>query len=340
MTKPIAIWFTDFWHEENEAAIRQNDLYRLLDKHFPLALDRQSPDFVIYSDVGDRFRSFTCTRIYCGGENVRPDFSECDFAFSFDNTDERNFRFPPYLIQGAEEGRGLLTYMSNQRRDVADMFADKTQFCNFIYHNPDCGERNHFQKLLSRYKKVDSAGRVFHDTPGLAPRDPECRPEDKISFIRNYKFTIAFENESHPGYTTEKIFHPSTAGSVPIYWGNPHIAREFNPASFINCHDFPSFQDVVKKVVEIDMDDDEYKKYLSASPFIGENIIQAELEKALARFQDIFSCPLASPVAQSTWNRSFGVIPRSFSRRMTRNLRRKRKRLQYNAALLIRTQRL
>ena len=28
------------------------------------------------------------------------------------------------------------------------------------------------------------------------------------------------------------------AGSIPIYFGNPEIARHFNPRSFINAHDY------------------------------------------------------------------------------------------------------
>lgn len=37
--------------------------------------------------------------------------------------------------------------------------------------------------------------------------------------MRRYKFTIAFENQSYPGYVTEKIADALMAGTVPIYWG-------------------------------------------------------------------------------------------------------------------------
>lgn len=38
------------------------------------------------------------------------------------------------------------------------------------------------------------------------------------------------------------------AGTIPIYWGNPDISREFNSASFINCHDFPTLDDAAAYV--------------------------------------------------------------------------------------------
>ncbi len=164
--------------------------------------------------------------------------------------------------------------------------------------------------------------------------------ESKPPFIRQYKFTIAFENESCPGYTTEKIIHALAAGSVPIYWGNPDVARLFNPSAFINCHDFSSFEEVVEKILSIDDNDNDYKHYLSASPFAGDNnVINRESERAIARFQEIFSRPVTPPVAHSVRNRSSGRVPRSCFRRLARWLRRKRKSMHYVLALLLRRKR-
>ena len=44
-------------------------------------------------------------------------------------------------------------------------------------------------------------------------------------------FTIAFKNDSYPGYTTEKIYEPMYVNSLPIYSGNPLVYRDFNPAT-------------------------------------------------------------------------------------------------------------
>ena len=334
MNRPIALWFSDFYHAETAEAIKGEHLYRFLADHFHITLNQNDPDFLIYSDAGDRFRSFSCTRIYCTGENARPNFSECDFAFSFDNTDEKNFRMPLFITGNL--GKALQDVFA-QRASAAEMFDAKKKFCNFIYKNPHCPQRNQFFRLLSKYKKIDAAGLLFRNTSGLVGRfHPECW-EQKLPFIREYKFTIAFENESHPGYTTEKIIHALAAGSVPIYWGNPHVAHTFNPAAFINCHDFSRFEEVVEKIVALDRDDHEYKTYLSASPFTdNRDILKIQSEKTLERFQEIFSRPIAIPVAQSASNSFWGRIPLSFFRRLTRHLRRRRKSLQYVLALLIR----
>ena len=66
---------------------------------------------------------------------------------------------------------------------------------------------------LSKYKQVDSGGRTLNNIGGPV--------EDKMEFIKDYRFVISFENAEYPGYTTEKIIQPMFVDSIPIYWGNP-----------------------------------------------------------------------------------------------------------------------
>jgi len=77
----------------------------------------------------------------------------------------------------------------------------------------------------------------------------------KIEFLKRYKFNIAFENASLPGYTTEKIVEPMAARCLPIYWGNPLIEREFNPKSFLNYFDFRDDDALIEKIIEFDESD-------------------------------------------------------------------------------------
>jgi hypothetical protein len=156
--------------------------------------------------------------------------------------------------------------------------------------------RDRFFQLLSEYKRVDSAGRHLKNMgTGITDRYSADYPVSKVEFQRNYKFSIAFENSSSPGYTTEKIMHAFVANTVPIYWGNPLIAREFNPKSFINCHDFKSLEDVVRRVAELDKDDGQYLAMLN-EPCLHGNVIPDELkeEKVLEFFTHIFSQPTAA----------------------------------------------
>lgn len=120
---------------------------------------------------------------------------------------------------------------------VAAWLARPRRFCNFFYSN--CVSfREDFCRTLARYKPVDCPGRSLRTMPPIdEPQSHAGKWSRKREFLSGYKFTVAFENSSAPGYHTEKILDPMLAGSIPIYWGDPGIARQFNPRSFINAWD-------------------------------------------------------------------------------------------------------
>jgi hypothetical protein len=118
-----------------------------------------------------------------------------------------------------------------------------------------------------------------------------------LEFLRPCKFNIAFENGSTPGYTTEKITDAMRAGCVPIYWGNPRIAEEFNPGSFLNYFDFPSEEALIEKIIELDQDDAKYMEYLR-QPFFHNNQPNEFFshKRLLDFFERIFTTPI-TPVS-------------------------------------------
>ncbi|KOX68777.1 Alpha-(1,3)-fucosyltransferase 11 [Melipona quadrifasciata] len=76
-----------------------------------------------------------------------------------------------------------------------------------------------------KYIRVDSYGTCLNNAQ-LDKRLKEnyleiLNNEDFLSFIANYKFTIAFENAVCDDYITEKLWRPLTVGSIPIYYGSP-----------------------------------------------------------------------------------------------------------------------
>lgn len=148
----------------------------------------------------------------------------------------------------------------HQRHDLGFFTQEsqsKKKFCNFLYSNGRNASplREQFFDRLSTYKAVDSGGRFRNNTGFIV--------DDKRRWQRQYKFTIAFENSCKNGYTTEKIYDALCAHTIPIYWGNPRIAEDFNPERFISCHDFASFDAVVERVKELDSDPARYAEMLS-----------------------------------------------------------------------------
>jgi hypothetical protein len=239
------------------------------------------PQVVFFSSFGDmKVRSRLVAKlpglkVFYTGENVSPDFDQCDLALSFSRlNDTRNYRLPLWaladgptsLLHVQAAGATLHDLVRSPSFDAEKLMREKTRFCNFVY-SARAPERLQFLNALMRVRHVDCAGKVCHNlgTRGLA-RDGKA----KLALQRESRFSIAFENTSSPGYVTEKIMHPLLAGSVPIYWGAPDVVQDFNPRCFVNCHDFNTLSDVVDYVVG--MDDTRYLEYLSAPPFRGNTV--------------------------------------------------------------------
>lgn len=249
--------FVDF-HESFSP--KSNSLLNSLLPYFDLKLS-DKPDFLFYSVFGFNHtdpRFNRCIKIWCTEENFRPDFTRCDYALSFDHLphEPRNLRLPLYVRylyhHQQRTGRNLV---KPPGFDAASILQSKTRFCNFIYSNPGARTRIDFFLKLSRYKRVDSGGAILNNLG--------YRPSDKLKFISPYKFTMAFENTSWPGYVTEKLVEPMLVDSLPIYWGHPSVREEFNPHSFVNCHDFSSLDEAMAEIIRLDKDDQAYVNKLN-----------------------------------------------------------------------------
>jgi len=280
----IKINFVDFWEHFD---IYDNFFYRLLSKQFEVEIT-DMPDFLIYSCYGQAHLRYNCYRIFYCGENLRINWNACDFAFGFDYIYEaRYYRLPNWILY---DNPKLLV---KQSIDIAAVLREKVGFCDIVVSNPYAKKRIDFFHRLSKYKKVDSGGRLLNNIGGAV--------HNKRDFIRNYKFTIAFENSSYPGYTTEKIFEPMLENSIPIYWGNPLVHLDFNPASFINFHACKNEDEVIERIVELDRNDDLYLQLLEA-PWYHQNQMPSYLDEQniLLQFEKIFLIAWDKvPVAQT-----------------------------------------
>lgn len=257
MKKKIKIDFSDFWGGFDKT---NNYFYNLLKDEFDVIIT-DNPDYLFFSVFGNKHLNYKCKKIFYTGENMAPPLHYCDYSFSFDYMDdERNYRLPHYLLYDG--------YYELQRPKIIDESLAKRKFCNFVVSNNGCQERNTFYTELSKYKKVDSGGR-FANNIGYAV-------DNKVKFQSEYKFSIAFENNAyrpqHPGYTTEKIMEPMTVNSIPIYWGNPEISKEFNTKSFINFYDFDSIDSVINYIEYLDNNDKKYLELLNQPWFNDYNI--------------------------------------------------------------------
>ena len=235
-------------------------LLNLVNEYYDIEItDELDADYVIHSCMGNEVLKYSGIRIYVSGECVSPNFNTSDYALAFDRMSfgDRNQWFP--LIKIYTDAYNIL---QNPRPKADSIIKKKSDFCSYVMSNTknSSDERVQIFELLSAYKTVNSGGRWRNNVGGLVP--------SKLEFQTKHKFAIAFENNSHPGYLTEKFAEAAQAGAIPIYWGDPEIGNYFNSKAFINCHDFTSLGAAVARVIEIDQDDYLYREILEEPWFI------------------------------------------------------------------------
>lgn len=176
--------------------------------------------------------------------------------------------------------------------------------CNKMAY-PDTGSREKFASLIARhdtiglrqsiYDEISKIGRVDCDGAFLQNNNvlKSMHNDDKIRFLRNYRFNICPENSNVYGYVTEKVFDAILAGCIPIYWGSdnrpePDILNQ-NAILFWNaghCND--GLVDKVRELHQSESSFNEFSRQPRFLPHAAEHVIEAfrGLEK---RFRELLS---------------------------------------------------
>ena len=269
--KSIRINFVDFWPNFN---YKDFYFYKILSEYYNVVIS-DKPDYLICSCFGyNHWKYKDCIKIYYTAENLAPDFNIYDYGIGFNYLDfgERYLRFPLWLIYSWGKLEEMETKILKPDSTLA-----KRKFCNFIYSNSGWADprRERFYNELSKYKKIDSGG-SFLNNIGF-------RVSDKLEFIKDYKFTIAFENSVVPGYTTEKIIEPMMANSMPIYYGDPLVAKDFNMKSCVHLRDYQTMEEAIEDIISIDSNETLYLEKLKEEWFSYKNVKQ-KFESSMKSF--------------------------------------------------------
>jgi len=288
--KEIKINFVDFWPGFDKT---NNYFFNLLVQKYKVSID-ENPEILFYSCYNNTYLNYSCTRIFYTPENIRPDFSACDFAFTFDYTKRKNhFRLPLYsmyvdLLNMKHKIESIPT-----REEAKKIWKTKSKFCCMVVSNANATKRLDFFKELSKIKQVDSGGAVLNNVGGKVP--------DKFEFIKDYKFVISFENSEYDGYTTEKILEPIYTDCIPIYWGNKLVDKDFNSKRFIDYNKFGSEKELIDRLLEIDQNEELAIAMLMQPAYSFNRIAhEEEKQKVLQILSAILEKP-QKPIATQLW---------------------------------------
>lgn len=179
-------------------------------------------------------------RVFVGLEAQSPDMNLFDYALSFDQAPGNDRIFRPHTLVTFENYLKVGSLNFGQTIPLQS-FLDRERFCDFIYGNGAAHSTRDriFHELNARFQQVSSYGTHlrtahFSDLGITRGSIPMGWHTEKIEAQKHHKFSVSAENARFEGYTTEKLLSPLMAGSIPIYWGNPTVGKEFNLNRFIN----------------------------------------------------------------------------------------------------------
>jgi GR25 family glycosyltransferase involved in LPS biosynthesis len=292
--KTYNILFTDMWDDFNkeynffllllnEAAAAANKNIQV--KGYSLeTIESISPDLIVFGPFGESYRLFPdVPKVHFTGENSEPIWdsnAKLNVGYSLlERADDMYMRIPLWMLEIDWFGANLNKIVNPKplpvdcvrRSFLEDKEKHQSRFCSFVVTNPLNPIRNESFFWLSSYKQVDSAGRLFNNVGDeiFAGRGGGGGELLKHEFLKKYKFSLCFENSSAEGYTTEKLLHAKAAGCIPIYWGDPKVARDFNDKGFINANNIHNADDLISLVRDIDCNQEKYDAMYS-EPLLDE----------------------------------------------------------------------
>src|SRR5262245_31188647 len=307
MKPSIRINFTAFWPGFHPEHFRR--FFPYVFEKYDLVLSNE-PEVVFYSVYSKQFIPYAdprnhppitrlppgkFVRVFLTGENFEPEMTSCEFAITFSAlvNHPNHLRLPLWVYEGRAWGYGPERLIKNADTDWEKIAAEKTQFCNFVYLHP-VPFRDAIFRILSSYKRVDSAGTHLNNMNGFTVPMTPSRVGGKVEFFRRYKFTLAVENAIWPGYMTEKLVDPMFAHSIPIYVGDPQAQVSFDTSSYIDFTCFSNMKEMLEFVREVDNNRALHLKLLAAPNYRNNAVPDYTRDERTAAFFDrIFTAALA-----------------------------------------------
>ena len=251
--------------------LNKNNFYfqKYIDEVVDVTEVNYNPEYIIASPTSktnyhDRYKK---SINICYSKEIIPDFNDFDYGIGTSSMQflDRFLRYPDYLMKSSIH---RLPKIRNYNRHK--------KFCGSAFQYDMREWRRNFTEKLNKYKKIENIPVIDDDT------------DKKIYFLSKYKFGLAFEKGSAPGYNTEKLFDVFLSGAIPIYFGDDYIFKIVNKDALVYLKDECNIDNVINYIKEIDNNDVLARNIVKVPIFVDENYIEKQEQKARDFIYHIF----------------------------------------------------
>lgn len=244
-------------------------------------------------------------KVFFTGENVHSPIAKShqvyadncvnnvNLSLGFDYLDHPNYlRFPLWMMYLVpynatfEDVKNTIEKINNPEHRLN---SERTRFACLIASHDLNGIRTKITDALEKISSVTYAGAFRKNTSELQTDFNN----DKLAYLRNFKFNICPENSSEKGYVTEKIVDAFRSGNIPIYWGgaerNSVEPEIFDKNSYVYC-DFNNLQGLIDEVSYLHSNPKAYEEFVQIRPFSPQaaEIIWEKIQELEKRIKHLF----------------------------------------------------
>lgn len=293
------IKFYGFWTPNIEKTL----FYKILVRNKIFKSNKKYIFFSTFSKRKENLSKFSEIKVFFTGENVHDGqlnkifleyednlIKDVDLSLGFDYLEHENYlRFPLWILYlidtnwSYEDIKKRIDEINNPEYRLNN---NRTKFASQISRHDTKGIRKKMIEKINQIEKVDCAGIFMNNTNELK----EKYSDNKIEYLKTFKFNICPENSSTKGYVTEKIFEAIFSGCIPIYWGSEgYVEPEIlNKEAFIYFEESKEEQ-IIEKIKRLWESEEEYKKFISIPPFKKDaaKIIWEKLKTLDRKFKEL-----------------------------------------------------
>ena len=272
----IKIKFVDFWPGFNPTTDPVFGTF--LQEHYEIEYQHVNPDVIIFSVFGNTHKIYAkknIIKIFYTPENfLLHHYPALDGMLGWENVDRYSHGSITSFERIGSSNHRMPCYVRRFGFDLYDRIENnlpKTiQKKNFVYMQSACVEFRDImvQELMEKFK-IDCVGRCLNNT--------NINVKDKLEFIKDYNFVISFENSSTAGYSTEKLTDGFVSNTIPVYFGDPNVGKDFYDSSFVNYHSFDKKEEIYDRLNDLIKDDGKKLHMLQSTKIKNKDLFNGDL---------------------------------------------------------------
>ena len=148
--------------------------------------------------------------------------------------------------------------------EINNIRYNKTKFAALINKWDPSNIRMPIYNAVSKIDHINCPGKFLHNDDSLKNE----YGDDKLEYLKQFKFNICPENCIEDGYITEKMIHSFMAGCIPIWNGYKNIEGDvINKNAVLYWDESGNNGEVIKEIEKLHKNDDLYEKFIKQRRF-------------------------------------------------------------------------